>query len=297
MSKNIAFLGLGNMGGPMAKNLIKAGETVCVFDIMPEALEKIVSLGAEKADSPSDCVKNADVIITMLPNGKIAESLYLGNDGIVKNAKPSSLFIDCSTISPASAKKISIEALQNNFKMIDAPVSGGTSGADQGTLTFIVGGRKDSLDEAKPYLELMGANIFHAGDNGAGQVAKICNNMLLAIHMIGTSEALNLGTANGLDPKVLSEIMKKSSGGNWSLEKYNPFPGVMPAVPSSNDYKGGFGVPLMLKDLGLSQEAALDSGVKTPLGELSKDLYQKHFEGFGKNTDFSSIINFLKDLT
>ena len=297
MSKTIAFLGLGNMGGPMAKNLIQAKQQVRVFDIMPEALEKIVALGGSKSESANECAKGADIIVTMLPNGKIAESLYLGDQGILKAAKPESLFIDCSTIAPASAKKIAQSALEQKHHIIDAPVSGGTAGADQGTLTFIVGGSANSLEKAKPYLDIMGANIFHAGDNGAGQVAKICNNMLLAIHMIGTSEALNLGTANGLDPKVLSEIMKKSSGGNWSLEKYNPFPGVMPSVPSSNNYNGGFGVPLMLKDLGLSQEAAKDSKVKTPLGELSCDIYQKHFDGEGKNSDFSSIINFLKALS
>src|SRR5690606_37870367 len=185
------------------------------------------------------------------------ESLYLGDEGLLAAIAPGTLVLECSTIAPESARKVAAAAREQGIRMIDAPVSGGTGGAVAGTLTFIVGGASSDLDAARPYLERMGRNIFHAGDSGAGQVAKICNNMLLGILMAGTSEALALGVANGLDPKTLSDIIAKSSGRNWTTELYNPWPGVMPDVPASKDYAGGFGVDLMLKDLGLAAEAAL----------------------------------------
>ncbi len=284
----IAFFGVGHMGAPMAKNLLKAGFELNVYDINSQALEEMGKAGARPTNSVAENLKGADVVITMVVQGKIVEDLYL-NNGILKNAKPGTLLIDCSTIDPATSRKVAKAALEAGFEMIDAPVSGGTGGAAAGTLTFIVGGEDSILEKAKPILSKIGANIFHAGSSGAGQVAKICNNMLLAIHMIGTAEAINLGVENGLDPKILSEIMKKSSGGNWSLEKYNPYPGVMESVPSSRDYQGGFGNTLMSKDLSLALDAALSTKTSIPLGSLAHNLYAIHAKKY-PNLDFSSII-------
>ncbi|MFT0851240.1 3-hydroxyisobutyrate dehydrogenase [Achromobacter sp. F4_2707] len=286
----IAFIGLGNMGGPMAQNLLKAGFELAVFDLVPAAVQSLVDSGAASAASAEQCVQNAEVVISMLPASRHVEGLYLGSEGLLAKIAPGTLVIECSTIAPESARKVAAAAEQAAIRMIDAPVSGGTGGAVAGTLTFIVGGKADDLAAAMPYLEKMGKNIFHAGDSGAGQVAKICNNMLLGILMAGTSEALALGAANGLDPKVLSDIIAKSSGRNWATELYNPWPGVMPDVPASKNYAGGFGVDLMLKDLGLAAEAALHAGASTPLGELARNLYSLHSAGGSGGLDFSSIV-------
>ena len=286
----IAFIGLGNMGGPMALNLIKAGHALRVFDLSPSALEAARAAGATVAASPAEAVAGAQTVISMLPASKHVESLYLGTDGLVAQIAPGTLVIDCSTIAPASSRKVAEAAQARGIAFLDAPVSGGTAGAAAGTLTFIVGGDADALERAGPYLSAMGKNIFHAGGSGAGQVAKIANNMLLAIHMAGTAEALALGVANGLDPKVLSEIMVKSSGRNWSLELYNPWPGVQENVPASRGYSGGFGSSLMLKDLGLAAEASIASGSPVPLGELARNLYGLHSASSG-TLDFSSIVN------
>ncbi|MEE4251101.1 MAG: 3-hydroxyisobutyrate dehydrogenase, partial [Alcanivoracaceae bacterium] len=238
---------------------------------------------------PADAVIDADVVISMLPSGKAVSSLYLGELGILSQVSSSALIIDCSTIDAATAKYVAQQAQQAGISMIDAPVSGGVAGAAAGTLTFICGGSEEQVARAEPVLLQMGKKVFRAGDNGAGQTAKLCNNMLLAIHMIGTCEALQLGADHGLDPKVLSEIMLASSGRNWSLELYNPWPGVMENAPASRDYAGGFAVNLMNKDLGLAVEAAMDSGTNTPLGALAKSLYALHAsEGRGQ-LDFSSI--------
>ncbi|MDP9140234.1 MAG: 3-hydroxyisobutyrate dehydrogenase [Pseudomonadota bacterium] len=286
----IAFIGLGNMGGPMAQNLLKAGHAVRAFDLVPAALDAVKAKGGIVAANPADAVTGAEVVVTMLPASKHVEALYLGTDGLVGAIAAGTLVIDCSTIAPASSRKVAEAAQAKGLIFIDAPVSGGTAGAAAGTLTFIVGGDAAALERARPYLEAMGKNIFHAGGNGAGQVAKIANNMLLAIHMAGTAEALALGVANGLDPKVLSEIMVKSSGRNWSLELYNPWPGVMDNVPASRGYSGGFGSALMLKDLGLAAEASIASGSPVPLGELARNLYAMHSSDSGA-LDFSSIVN------
>jgi 3-hydroxyisobutyrate dehydrogenase len=286
----IAFIGLGNMGSPMAQNLLKAGHELTVFDLSATALRTLVDAGATGADSAAQCVDNAEVVISMLPASRHVEGLYLGDDGLLQRIAPGTLVIECSTIAPESARKVAAAAKERGLRMIDAPVSGGTGGAAAGTLTFIVGGEAADLEAARPYLEKMGKNIFHAGDSGAGQVAKICNNMLLGILMAGTSEALALGVANGLDPKVLSNIIAKSSGRNWATELYNPWPEVMPEVPASKGYAGGFGVDLMLKDLGLAAGAALHSGASTPLGELARNLYSLHSAGGSGGLDFSSIL-------
>ncbi len=290
----IAFIGLGHMGAPMALNLVKAGHELVVFDLMPAAIKTLVDAGATAAASAQAAVKNAEVVVSMLPASKHVEGLYLGDDGLLTHIAANTLVLECSTIASESARKVADAAKAKGIRMIDAPVSGGTGGAVAGTLTFIVGGESADLEAARPYLEKMGKNIFHAGAAGAGQVAKICNNMLLGILMAGTSEALALGVANGLDPKVLSDIMAKSSGRNWTTELYNPWPGVMENVPASKGYAGGFGVDLMLKDLGLAAESALTTRASVPLGELARNLYSIHSTQGNGSLDFSSIVNLFK---
>ena len=285
----IGFIGLGNMGGPMAKNLLNAGHQVKVFDLVEASMASVVAEGGTANKSAADAVRGADLVISMLPASKHVEALYLGDSGLITQLDADTLIIDCSTIAPESARKVAAAAAEAGFDMIDAPVSGGVGGAVGGTLTFMVGGSSKALDIARPLLEIMGKNIFHAGDAGAGQVAKVCNNMLLAVLMTGTAEALQLGVNNGLDPAVLSEIMQKSSGGNWALEVYNPFPGVMPSAPASNDYAGGFLVDLMIKDLGLAMASALETGSSTPMGALARNLYVTHGAKGNGQIDFSSI--------
>ncbi|ARU58811.1 MAG: 3-hydroxyisobutyrate dehydrogenase [Pseudomonadales bacterium] len=287
--KKIGFIGLGHMGLPMAKNLVKNQYQLNVFDLNPEPLQELKALGAHVAISATDAIQNVDVIISMLPSSPHVESLYSGPDGLLASITGKPLIIDCSTIAPDCARRVSKAAADKGLHMLDAPVSGGVAGAEAGTLTFIVGGNSDEFNSAKPILEAMGSKIFHAGDHGAGQVAKICNNMLLAVHMIGTAEALNLGVENGLDPKVLSDIMVSSSGRNWSLEVYNPYPGVMENVPASKSYDGGFLVDLMHKDLGLAMEAAQSVKASTPMGTLARSLYAMHSQHGHGQLDFSSI--------
>ena len=284
----IGFVGLGNMGGPMARNLVAAGHQVKVFDLVQALMDGIE--GAAAQPSAGACAEGVDVFVSMLPAGRHVEGLYLGEDGVLAHCSPGTLLIDCSTIDPGTSRKVASAAAEKGLAMIDAPVSGGTAGAEGGTLTFIVGGTAEALAQARPMLEVMGKNIFHAGDSGAGQVAKICNNMLLAILMAGTSEALALGVNSGLDPAVLSEIMKQSSGGNWALNVYNPYPGVMEGAPASRGYSGGFLVDLMTKDLGLAMETADACQSSVPLGALAKNLYRVHQQLHDAGRlDFSSI--------
>lgn len=290
----IAFIGLGNMGGPMAMNLLKAGHTLSAFDLSKEACAKFAADGLPIAASAAATVKDAEVVVSMLPASAHVEGLYLGNEGLLAQIAPGTLVIDSSTIAAATSRKVAEAAAKKGVAVIDAPVSGGTGGAIAGTLTFMVGGSEADLERARPVLEKMGTNIFHAGAAGAGQTAKICNNMLLGILMIGTSEAIALGVANGLDPKVLSEIMRRSSGGNWALEKYNPLPGVMETAPASKNYAGGFGTDLMLKDLGLAQENAAAVRASTPLGGLARNLYAAHSLAGHGALDFSSVIRMVQ---
>ena len=293
----IGFIGLGNMGGPMAINLVKAGHNVKVFDLSAAAIASVVAAGGQAAVSAQNAVQGAEVVISMLPASQHVESLYLGREGqigLLASMTKGTLVIDSSTIAAATSQKVAQAAQAAGIDFIDAPVSGGVGGAVAGTLTFMVGASATQLERARPVLEKMGANIFHAGDIGAGQTAKICNNMLLGILMIGTSEAMALGVANGLDPKVLAEIMRRSSGGNWALEKYNPYPGVHEAAPASKGYAGGFGTDLMLKDLGLAQENATAVKASTPLGGLARSLYAAHSLGGHGAEDFSSVIKMLQ---
>lgn len=286
---SIGFIGLGNMGGPMAINLVKAGHSVKVCDLMAANIAPVVAEGAQAAMSAHEAVKDVEFVISMLPSGPIVESLYIHKDKLLDDIDSQTLVIDCSTIAPENAINLANAAKAKGITAIDAPVSGGVGGAKAGTLTFIVGGDSESFERAKTVLGAMGKNVFHAGDHGSGQVAKICNNMLLAVHMIGTAEALQMGVDNGLDPKVLSDIMLQSSGRNWSLELYNPYPGVMEGVPASNNYNGGFQVDLMNKDLGLALDVALKSRSSTPMGNMAKSLYAILGRQGNGGKDFSSI--------
>ncbi|PPU42038.1 3-hydroxyisobutyrate dehydrogenase [Xanthomonas arboricola pv. populi] len=289
MSK-IAFIGLGNMGGPMAANLSKAGHQLRVFDLVPAALDAAVAAGAHAASSAHDTLADAEIVISMLPASRHVEALYLGEAGILAQIPAGALVIECSTIAPASARKLAAEAQARGLAMLDAPVSGGTAGAAAGSLTFIVGGAAQALERARPVLQAMGKNIFHVGDNGAGQVAKLCNNMALGVIMAATGEALALGVAQGLDPAVLSQMMAVSTGRSWATEVCNPWPGVLPNAPASRGYSGGFGNDLMLKDLGLVAESAVQAGVSIPLGELARNLYAMNSQAGNGALDFSSVI-------
>jgi len=290
----IGFIGLGNMGLPMAINLVKAGHEVAGFDLVESQLKAFAAAGGKVVANANAAAQGVEVLISMLPASKHVEGLYLGENGLLAHASPQTLLVDCSTISPKVAQAVATAAKAKGFAMLDAPVSGGTAGAQAGTLTFMVGGESQDLERARPLLEKMGKNIFYAGTSGAGQTVKVCNNMLLGIQMLGTSEALRLGIANGLDPKVLSDIMAKSSGRNWALELYNPCPGVMENVPSSKGYAGGFGVDLMLKDLGLAVENAENLDAEVPLGKMARALYEDHSQSGNGQLDFSSVFHLKK---
>lgn len=286
----VAFIGLGNMGGPMAGNLLKAGHEVTVFDLSAEATAALAERGASVAESALAASADRDYVISMLPAGKHVTGVYLGATGLLAQLDSHTTVLDCSTIDAGTAREVGEAAERLGVGFMDAPVSGGVAAAAAGTLAFMCGGDPMTFEKARLILADMGRNIFHAGPAGAGQVAKGCNNMLLAIHMIGTCEALEMGARHGLDPKVLSEIMTASSGRNWSLEVYNPYPGVMDAAPASNDYKPGFMVDLMVKDLGLAMDIAESGGVANRMGQLAQALYGEHqAEGNGA-MDFSSIM-------
>ena len=293
----IAFIGLGNMGSGMALNLLRAGHEVRGFDLSEAAQKFHADQGIHIAASAAEAADGAQVVVTMLPASAHVQALLLGtaeHPGLLERLPAGTLVIDSSTIAADTARTVGKAAAARGIDFLDAPVSGGTAGAAAGTLTFMIGGTAEALERARPLLEIMGKNLFHAGASGAGQTAKICNNMLLGILMIGTSEALSLGMANGLDAKVLSEIMRRSSGGNWALEVYNPVPGVQEASAATRGYTGGFGTDLMLKDLGLALENAITAKAATPLGALARSLYAAHSLGGHGGQDFSSIIELLQ---
>ena len=289
----IAFIGVGNMGGPMARNLVKAGHDVRAFDLSAEVLKPVVDAGAKKAGSANEAVKDADVVVTMLPAGHHVRAVYLDN-GILSVAKKGALLIDSSTIDIDSARAVHTAAEKAGFDFLDAPVSGGTGGAEAGTLTFMCGGSDAAFAKAQPILEKMGKKLVLAGGAGAGQAAKICNNMLLAISMIGTCEAFVLGEKLGLDPQKLFDIASTSSGQCWSLTTYCPVPGPVPASPANRDYSGGFASGLMLKDLKLAQTAAQSSGAVTPLGAEAAQLYSLFAAKGHAGLDFSGIVKMLR---
>lgn len=292
MMTTIGFIGLGNMGLPMAKNLLKAGRKVIGHDLSSPQLASLAAAGGRVAGSVED-IASAGLIITMLPAGRHVRQVYLGEQGLVARAKPGTLMIDSSTIDVATARDVAAAASDAGHLMVDAPVSGGVGGAEAGTLTFMVGGPDAAFEAAKPALSVMGAKIIHAGGPGNGQAAKICNNMLLAITMIGTSEAFALARRLGLEDQKFFEIASTSSGQNWSMTSYCPVPGPVPNSPANRDYKAGFAAAMMLKDLGLAHEAAAATSAETPLGLHAEALYAAMIEaGFG-DLDFSAIFRHL----
>ena len=290
----IAFIGLGHMGNPMARNLLKHGHALKVFDVMPELVKTLTDLGCEHATSAAKCAEDVDVVITMLPSSPHVRSVYLNAAGVLSAAMPGALLIDCSTIDPHTARDVAFDAKAKSFSMIDAPVSGGTGGAEAGTLTFMVGGDSQDFEKAKPILACMGKNIVHCGGAGNGQVAKICNNMMLAIEMIATAEGMSLAAKLGMDPKIFAGIANTSSGRCWSSDTYNPYPGVVDNAPASRGYTGGFGSDLMLKDLTLVTEAAKAAKHPVMLGAAAQQLYQMHSGNGHGALDFSSIIKLYK---
>ncbi|KKJ77394.1 3-hydroxyisobutyrate dehydrogenase [Kiloniella litopenaei] len=289
--KTVAFIGLGNMGGPMAANLVKANYVVKGFDLSEQAKEQARKDGIEVVDNVDEAVAASDAIITMLPAGKHLLSVY---EVTLKAAKPGSLFIDCSTVDVDSSRTAHDAAEKAGMLSLDAPVSGGVGGATAGTLTFMAGGTKEAFDKAHELLDVMGGKIVHCGGAGNGQAAKICNNMILGISMIASSEAFNLAEKLGLDHQALFDVASTSSGQCWSINTYCPVPGPVPTSPANNDYAPGFAAALMLKDLKLSQDAAKSAGVSTPLGSHAEELYQSFNDAGGSGIDFSGIINHLK---
>jgi 3-hydroxyisobutyrate dehydrogenase len=286
----IGFIGLGHMGDPMARNLLRAGHALRVYDIVAERARKLAALGSEPASSAADCARGVDAVITMLPSSPHVRTAYLGEYGVLAGARPGTALIDCSTIDPLTAREVAMDALARQCPMVDAPVSGGVGGAEAGTLTFMVGGEQEAFEAARPILEAMGRNVVHCGGAGNGQVAKICNNMMLAIEMIATSEGMTLAASLGMDPKVFAAIVNTSSGRCWSSDTYNPYPGVIESAPASRGYSGGFGSELMLKDLTLVTDAAKAARHPVLLGALAQQIYQKHsLDGHG-GKDFSSVI-------
>lgn len=288
---HVAFIGLGNMGSGMAANLVKAGRAVHAFDLSEAALARAVADGAKAANSAAEAVKGAAAIVTMLPAGKHVKTVYEGE--IFAAASKDAILIDCSTIDVATAKAVAANAAGQGLAMVDAPVSGGIAAAAGGTLTFMVGGAADAFARAEPYLKQMGKAVIRAGESGAGQAAKICNNMLLAVGMIGTCEAFTLAEKLGLDPQTFFDISSKASGQSWSMTAYCPVPGPVPSAPSNRDYEGGFAAALMLKDLKLALEAAQGVEASVPMGAQAESLYQL-FNGLGgAHKDFSAIIKLL----
>ena len=289
----VSFIGLGNMGLPMAKNLVKAGHDITGFDLVEGQLTELVKSGGKVSENLNDTLKNSEVVITMLPSGKHVKSVYLGEEGIIKNSPTGLLLIDSSTIDVESAREVEEVANKSDLRMLDAPVSGGVTGAEAGTLTFMVGGDEGAFEKGKELLDIMGGNVIHAGQAGNGQVAKICNNMLLAISMIGTSEAFNLAERLGLDSQTFYDISSTASGQCWSMTSYCPVPGPVPTSPANNNYQPGFSSALMLKDLRLSQEASKITNTGTPLGAHSTEIYEKMEEGGYDNLDFSGVIKLI----
>ncbi|MET3647281.1 3-hydroxyisobutyrate dehydrogenase [Phyllobacterium ifriqiyense] len=287
----IAFIGLGHMGNPMAANLVKAGHTVLGFDLLPDNLAVATANGVTVASSAEFAVADADVVITMLPAGKHVLSVY---ESVTKAAKQNALFIDSSTIDVDSARKAHEIAHKNGLLSVDAPVSGGIGGAAAGTLTFMVGGSAEAFSKAESVLKHMGAKIVHCGDAGNGQAAKICNNMILGISMIGVSEAFTLAEKLGLSHQALFDVASTSSGQCWSLTTYCPVPGPVATSPANNDYKPGFAAALMLKDLKLAQDAAKSVGAATPLGSHAEAIYAEFGAAGNEGLDFSAIINHLR---
>ena len=290
----IGFIGLGNMGGPMAANLVKAGHAVIGMDLSEAAVKALEEVGGKGAKSLAEAVGNADVVITMLPAGRHVDAVYRSADGVLAHVRPGTLLIDSSTIDVATARAVAQSAAEAGVEMVDAPVSGGVVGASAATLTFMVGGPDAAFAKARPILAAMGKTIVHAGGAGNGQAAKICNNMILGISMIGVCEAFALAERLGLDAQKLYDISSTASGQCWSLTTYCPVPGPVPTSPANRDYAPGFAAAMMLKDLKLAQEAANTAGAAIPLGAEAGALYSLYCNAGGADVDFSGIVNFLR---
>jgi 3-hydroxyisobutyrate dehydrogenase len=289
----IGFIGLGNMGLPMVRNLLKAGHEVIAFDVVARALDAAVTAGARAARSAADATAAAELVMTMLPEGRHVREVYLGAGGVIAAAAEGVLLIDCSTIDVASARAVSQAAADRGLEMIDAPVSGGVAGAVNATLTFMVGGEAGAVAKAQPILEKLGATIVHTGPSGSGQAAKICNNMMLAISMIGVAEAFTMAERLGLSAEALFQVASRSSGQSWCLTSYCPVPGLVPSSPANRDYQAGFTTAMMAKDLRLAQDAANSVDAATPLGSEARNLYAL-FKGKGHGElDFSAIIKMI----
>ena len=286
----IAFIGLGNMGGGMAANLVKAGHEVRAFDLSEPALAAARAVGCQTFATAKEACTGADAVVSMLPNGAIVKQVYL--DDVIGHAPEGAILLDCSTIDVATAREVISVTEAHNYDMVDAPVSGGIAAANAGTLTFMVGGSPEAFARAQPILAAMGKAVIHAGAAGTGQAAKICNNMLLAIHMIGTCEAFAMAEKLGLDAQTFFDISSVSSGQCWSMTSYCPVPGIGPVTPADNDYQGGFAAGLMLKDLRLAMDAASKAGAKVELGDHARAIYEA-FAADNAGTDFSGIIRTL----
>ena len=289
----IGFIGLGNMGGPMAGNLLKAQHRISGYDLAASAVAALSEKGGHAASGVAEAAAAGDIVVTMLPAGPQVRAVYLGPDGVLAHARPGALLIDCSTIDVETARAVAAEAAARGLQMIDAPVSGGTIGAEAGTLTFMVGGEADAFARAEPILQGMGRTIIHAGPSGSGQAAKICNNMMLAASMIGVCEGFALAEKLGLPAQTLFDICSKSTSQSWAMTSYCPVPGPVPAAPSNRDYAPGFTAANMLKDLRLAQQAAGATGAATPLGAAAANLYQLYVDAGGGPRDFSGIMRFL----
>ena len=287
----IGFIGLGNMGLPMAKNLINADHDVIGFDLVEECMSSLVDAGGRSGKQLGDCVLDVNVVITMLPEGKHVDAVY--NNGILGAAAKDTLLIDCSTIDVDTARSVGGEAKKLGYNMVDAPVSGGTGGAEAGTLTFMVGGEENTFNLAKQYLDIMGKNIVHAGGMGNGQAAKICNNMILGISMIAVSESFSMAEKLGLSAQNLFDITSSSSSQCWAMTSYLPVPGPVPASPANNDYQPGFTGAMMAKDMKLARDAAISSGQKTELADSALQMYERFLAEGGSSQDFSAIYKMI----
>lgn len=289
----LGFIGLGNMGLPMLRNLIGAGHQVRAFDVVATTLEAAVAAGAQAAQSVGEAAADAEFVVTMLPEGSHVREVYLGSDGVIASAGTEALLIDCSTIDVETARAVNAAAGERDLEVLDAPVSGGVAGATAATLTFMVGGSDDGFERARPLLEQMGKAVVHTGPSGNGQAAKICNNLMLGISMIGVCEAFVLADRLGLSAEKLFEVSSQSSGQCWASTSYNPVPGLVPAAPANRDYQAGFTAAMMAKDLRLAQTAANGVAIPNPMGAQARNLYALFASGERKGLDFSAIIKMI----
>ncbi len=289
----IAFIGIGNMGFPMARNLVAAGHEVRGFDLSNQALDRAVKAGVSAASSIADALIEAQAVVTVLPEGRHVRAVYLGGDGIIGLAPNNALLIDCSTIDVATAREVADKAGDEGYEMLDAPVSGGVMGAEAGTLTFMVGGSQAGFERARPLLGAMGTNLVHTGEAGHGQAAKICNNMMAGIAMVGMAEVCALGLALGLDPKKLFDVISTSSGQSWVIDKLFPVPGIVASAPVNRAFAPGFKASLMAKDLGLAERAAQETGTGTPLGATAASLFRLLCQHGAGELDCSAVYRLI----